>query len=162
MYLKRFVYDRLLDWKNEGGHSTLEVGGARQVGKTYLIQKFADENYKHKIYINLFELSGKQFMECYKQATDWTPGTKRREHPLHDAFQLYEPDFIDSDDTVIIIDEIQESSEIYNRIRSSPDSLKPISSLQVVILEEFMIRSFAIPAVMSPNSPSIRFLLRSF
>ena len=42
MYLKRFVYDRLLDWKNEGGHSTLEVGGARQVGKTYLIQKFAD------------------------------------------------------------------------------------------------------------------------
>lgn len=63
MYLKRFVYDRLLDWKNEGGHSTLEVGGARQVGKTYLIQKFADENYKHKIYINLFELSGKQFME---------------------------------------------------------------------------------------------------
>ena len=99
MYLMRFVYDRLLDWKNEGGHSTLEVGGARQVGKTYLIQKFADENYKHKIYINLFELSGKQFMECYKQATNWTPGTKRREHPLHDAFQLYEPDFIDSDDT---------------------------------------------------------------
>ena len=45
MYLMRFVYDRLLDWKNEGGHSTLEVGGARQVGKTYLIQKFADENY---------------------------------------------------------------------------------------------------------------------
>ena len=78
MYLMRFVYDRLLDWKNEGGHSTLEVGGARQVGKTYLIQKFADENYKHKIYINLFELSGKQFMECYKQATNWTPGTKRR------------------------------------------------------------------------------------
>ena len=72
MYLKRFVYDRLLDWKNEGGHSTLEVGGARQVGKTYLIQKFADENYKHKIYINLFELSGRQFMECYKQATAWT------------------------------------------------------------------------------------------
>lgn len=27
MYLMRFVYDRLLDWKNEGGHSTLEVGG---------------------------------------------------------------------------------------------------------------------------------------
>ena len=84
MYLMRFVYDRLLDWKNEGGHSTLEVGGARQVGKTYLIQKFADENYKHKIYINLFELSGKQFMECYKQATNWTPGTKRRRPlPLH-------------------------------------------------------------------------------
>ncbi len=162
MYLKRFVYDRLLDWKNEGGHSTLEVGGARQVGKTYLIQKFADENYKHKIYINLFELSGKQFMECYKQATDWTPGTKRREHPLHDAFQLYEPDFIDSEDTVIIIDEIQESSEIYNRIRSLHVTLKPISSSQEATLDGFMIQNSVIPAAMSPNSPSIRFLLRSF
>ena len=60
MYLKRFVYDRLLDWKNEGGHSTLEVGGARQVGKTSLIQKFADENYKHKIYINLWNVINRQ------------------------------------------------------------------------------------------------------
>lgn len=33
MYLKRFVYDRLLDWKNEGGHSTLEVGGAVRLEK---------------------------------------------------------------------------------------------------------------------------------
>ena len=39
MYLKRFVYDRLLDWKNEGGHSTLEVGGARQVGNRNSLTK---------------------------------------------------------------------------------------------------------------------------
>ena len=86
MYLKRKVYDQLLDWKNDTVHSTLEVNGARQVGKTYIINKFADENFRHKIYINLFDLSGKQFMECYKKATDWTPGTKRPEQPLHDAF----------------------------------------------------------------------------
>ena len=71
MYLKRKVYDQLLDWKNDTVHSTLEVNGARQVGKTYIINKFADENFRHKIYINLFDLSGKQFMECYKKATDW-------------------------------------------------------------------------------------------
>lgn len=117
MYLKRKVYDQLLDWKNDTIHSTLEVNGARQVGKTYIINKFADENFKHKIYINLFDLSGKQFMECYQKATDWTPGTKRPEQPLHDAFRLFDLDFTDSEDTVIIIDEIQESSEIYNRIR---------------------------------------------
>ena len=77
MYLKRKVYDQLLDWKNDTVHSTLEVNGARQVGKTYIINKFADENFRHKIYINLFDLSGKQFMECYKKATDWTPGNDR-------------------------------------------------------------------------------------
>ena len=117
MDLKRFAYDQLLEWKNQDSHSTLHIVGTRQVGKTYLSNKFADENYKHKIYINLFELSGKQFLECYKQVTDWKPGTRRPEHPLHDAFRLYDPDFIDSEDTVIIIDEIQESSEIFNRIR---------------------------------------------
>ena len=157
MYLKRFVYDRLLDWKNEGGHSTLEVGGARQVGKTYLIQKFADENYKHKIYINLFELSGKQFMECYKQATDWTPRTKRREPSSYMSRTLLIPMIPSS-----LLMKFRNHRKFITASGSSPDSLKPISSLQVVILEEFMIRSFAIPAAMSPNSPSIRFLLRSF
>lgn len=93
--------------ENEQNRSSLEVNGARQVGKTYIINKFVDEHFKHKIYINFFEQSGKQFLECYKQATSWIPGTKRPEHPLHDALRLFEPDFIDSDDTVIIIDEIQ-------------------------------------------------------
>lgn len=117
MYLKRKVYDQLLEWKNDSGHSTLEVNGARQVGKTYIINKFADENFKHKIYINLFDLSGKEFMECYKKATEWTPGMPRTEHALQEAFRLFYPSFEDSEDTVIIIDEIQESAEIYNRIR---------------------------------------------
>lgn len=117
MYLKRKIYDRLMEWKNDKSHSTLEVNGARQTGKTYIINKFADENFKHKIYINLFDLSGKQFMECYQKATEWVPGSRRPEFPLHEAVRLYEPSFQDCGDTVIIIDEIQESSEIYNRIR---------------------------------------------
>lgn len=117
MYLKRKVYDQLVNWKESTVHSTLEINGARQVGKTYLVNKFANEHFSHVIYINLFELSGKQFMECYQQAKDWKPGTKRPEHPLQDAFRLYEPSFSDTEDTVIIIDEIQESAEIYNRIR---------------------------------------------
>ena len=117
MYLKRTVYEQLLEWKNDNSHSTLEVSGARQVGKTYIINKFADENFRKKIYINLFEESGQQFMQCYQQATAWEPGTKRPEHPLHDVFALYDVDFEDTEDTVIIIDEIQESAKVYNRIR---------------------------------------------
>lgn len=117
MYLKRQMYSKLMEWKELNNPSTLEVNGARQVGKTYIINKFADENFRHKIYINLFELSGKQFLECYHQAMEWTPGTKRPENPLHDAFCLYDVEFEDTEDTIIIIDEIQESAEIYNRIR---------------------------------------------
>lgn len=117
MYLKRTVYDQLLDWKNNPIRSTLEINGSRQVGKTYIINKFADENYKHKIYINLFDHSGKDFLKCYKQTSEWIPGTPRPEHPLHDAFQLFDASFEDNDDTVIIFDEIQESAELFNCIR---------------------------------------------
>ena len=118
MYIKREVYRKLIQWKNSKRHTTLEVYGARQVGKTYIINKFADENFRHKIYINLFELSGSQFMACYKKAVDWQPGQGARpKAPLHDALKMYDEDFSDTEDTVVIIDEIQESAEIYNRIR---------------------------------------------
>ena len=38
MYLKRKVYDQLLDWKNDTVHSTLEVNGARQGRKNIYYQ----------------------------------------------------------------------------------------------------------------------------
>lgn len=118
MYIKRQVYDKLIQWKNDGSRTTLEVNGARQVGKTYIIDKFANENFKHVIYINLFELSGEQFVACYRKTMDWQPGQGVRPlSPLHDAFKLFDEDFSDDEDTVVIIDEIQESAEIYNRIR---------------------------------------------
>ena len=50
MDIKRHVYQTLLKWKNDNCHTTLEVNGARQVGKTYIINKFADENFSHKVY----------------------------------------------------------------------------------------------------------------
>ncbi len=47
--LERKASSKLLAWKNKPNHSTLEVSGARQVGKTYLVNKFADREYKRKI-----------------------------------------------------------------------------------------------------------------
>lgn len=65
-YLKRQVYDDLLAWKKQEDRATLEVSGARQVGKTYIVNKFADEQYANKIYINLLEFSGELFLEHYE------------------------------------------------------------------------------------------------
>lgn len=49
---------------------------------------------------------------------DWQPGEPRVEEPLRMALELYEPSFVDDKDTIIIIDEIQESAEVYNQIRT--------------------------------------------
>lgn len=46
------------------------------------------------------------------------------ENPVYELIKRYRPDFVDSDDTVIIIDEIQESAAIYNRIREFTHLLK--------------------------------------
>ena len=52
--MKRKVYDDLLNWKNDGIRKPLMVFGARQVGKTYIINEFCTNEFKNYIYINLF------------------------------------------------------------------------------------------------------------
>ncbi len=116
-YLERKAYGRLKAWKESVHHSTLEISGARQVGKTYLVNKFADEEYRQKIYINLLEFSGELFLEKYHELRRQISGGLVCENPVHELIRRYCPEFEDSKDTVVIIDEIQESAEIYNRIR---------------------------------------------
>ena len=119
MELGRMIYRDLLAWKTEKTGRVLELQGARQVGKTYILKKFAKENFEHFHYINMAEESGKDFLDCLEQAASWTPGTPRPEYQiLKEAFRLYNQDFADGEDTVIVIDEIQESSRVYNQIRT--------------------------------------------
>ena len=52
--MRRKITDKLLEWKNkERDRMPLLVYGARQVGKTYIISKFGEENYKNVAYVNL-------------------------------------------------------------------------------------------------------------
>lgn len=123
-YLERQVYDQLVAWKNQANHSTLEISGARQVGKTFLVNKFADEQYKKKIYVNLLDFSGELFLEKYKGLREEIRNGAVCPNPVYELIKRYSPDFEDSSDTVVIIDEIQESSDIYNRIREFTRNLK--------------------------------------
>ncbi len=123
-YLERRAYSRLKTWKEDSRHSTLEISGARQVGKTYLVNKFADEQYQQKIYINLLELSGELFMGKYHELIQQMRDGLAYENPVHELIKRFRPDFDDSRETIVIIDEIQESAEIYNRIREFTRELK--------------------------------------
>ncbi len=51
--LKRKAYDLLLDWKNKSnGKSAILIDGARRVGKSFLCQQFAKNEYKTSIIID--------------------------------------------------------------------------------------------------------------
>lgn len=118
MEFKRDIYRRLLEWKKDNTGKVLEISGARQVGKTYILKKFANENFTDVIYINMAEISGARFLRCMDQAENWTPGMPMPENTVRDAVRLYYSEFQDNKDTVILIDEIQESSQVYNLIRT--------------------------------------------
>lgn len=53
--LERKITSDLLEWKNNPDKMCLVIKGARQVGKTYIIDKFARENYEYYTYINFDE-----------------------------------------------------------------------------------------------------------
>ena len=124
IYLERRAYCQMQEWKRKSNHSTLEVSGARQVGKTYLVNKFADEEYQKKVYINLLDLSGEVFLELYHELYREMREGKEFKNPVGELLKRYRSDFVDSEDTVVIIDEIQESAEVYNRIREFTRNLK--------------------------------------
>jgi len=42
----------LIEWKNSINRMPLVLHGARQVGKTFVVKKFAKEQYKHFVYLN--------------------------------------------------------------------------------------------------------------
>ena len=51
--MKRKIYDKLLEWKNTSkGDVALLIDGARRVGKSYIAEEFAKENYRSYILVD--------------------------------------------------------------------------------------------------------------
>ena len=51
--MKRKIYDELVKWKNKPGRMPLIVNGARQVGKSYILQEFGRRQFDNCIIVNL-------------------------------------------------------------------------------------------------------------
>lgn len=51
--LKRKIYDELLEWKQKSnGKTAVMIDGARRVGKSFIVEKFAREEYKSHVIID--------------------------------------------------------------------------------------------------------------
>lgn len=52
--MRRKIEDRLLEWKNrKDNRKPLLINGARQVGKTYALMQFGEQQYENVVYVNL-------------------------------------------------------------------------------------------------------------
>lgn len=95
--LRRKIYDSLMEWKSKKGHKCLLVKGQRQVGKTFIIKRFGDDNYRTVVYSDLSMDDGMR--EAFKGDTldDIINRIK-----LHRGIES-----IDIPNTLFILDEIQ-------------------------------------------------------
>ena len=97
--LKRKIFNDLLTWKMKKDKMCLLIEGARQVGKTYIIDVFCKENYQNYIYINFFE------KPAYK---DIFNGNLDIDSICKQLNLLFPNINIDQSNTVLVLDEIQE------------------------------------------------------
>lgn len=95
--MKRNTYKELIAWKNNYKRKPLLLQGARQVGKTYLINEFGKNEYAHFIYLNF---------EQNPELTDLFQHELKPEKIITDI-GLYLGQQITSENTLIFFDEIQ-------------------------------------------------------
>ena len=53
--LRRKIENTLREWKDSPNHLPLVIMGIRQCGKTFIVRKFAEENYKYVYYMNFIK-----------------------------------------------------------------------------------------------------------
>lgn len=113
--MKRKIYKDLVDWKDRGMKKALMVIGARQVGKTYIIEEFSKNEFENYVSINL--LDHPEITELYKQ------NISSEEKYIRLCANLnINPNL---ENTIIFFDEIQESEELISALKWYCESEKP-------------------------------------
>jgi hypothetical protein len=107
---KRDIQKQLKAWKNNTSHKVLQLEGSRQIGKTTELRKFAYSNYEYIIFVDMSN-------DIYKFIDVVNNGCTPLEIEKY-CRRAYLPTFINNKNTILIIDEIQNNSTVYNSIRT--------------------------------------------
>lgn len=107
MDIKRDILTQFLKWKESDNRKPLIIRGARQIGKSWAMRKFGEQNYRHVAFFN-FDNSPELCAEFER-----TKDPKR----IIDILGLYTDVPIIPYDTLIIFDEIQECNKALNALK---------------------------------------------
>lgn len=108
MYLQRKIDVYLKEWKQDEHRRPLIVKGARQIGKTESIRKFAEENYKHVVEINFVE------EPKYKMITSDGYGVQNM---IKNISRLDPDKHFEPGSTLLFFDELQDFPEITTALK---------------------------------------------
>ena len=105
--MKRFIFDELLKWKESKYRKPLILKGARQIGKTYILKKFGEENYEGVAYFNF---------DHDEDLRNIFVNTKSPKRILEQLSFIYGKAIL-PEKTLIIFDEIQECPNALNSLK---------------------------------------------
>ena len=105
--MERFLMEDLYQWKNRADRKPLILRGARQVGKTWLMKEFGRQAFRDVVYINF---------EREKRLHDFLAESIEPRRILF-ALQMIAGQTIDPENTLIILDEIQEEPRMLSSLK---------------------------------------------
>lgn len=105
--MKRFILNELIKWKESKYRKPLIVKGKRQIGKTYILKQFGEENYEGVAYFNF-----DRDKDLYNLFND----TKNPKRILEQLAFIYGKAILPGK-TLIIFDEIQECPNALNSLK---------------------------------------------
>ena len=112
MYRK--IEEELKKWKNDYKMPLMLVG-ARQTGKTYILEEFCKDNCNNYVYINLDK--EENIAEVFEKTID--PNT------IIEKIEIIKNVVINPDDTILFLDEIQVSERAITSLKYFCESEKP-------------------------------------
>ena len=109
--MKRKIYDKLLQWKNEkDGTTALMIEGARRIGKSYIAERFAENEYESYILID--------FSKAPARVRGWFDEYLEDIDTLLQNIQLHYKKRLTPRKSLIIFDEVQKCPRAREAIKA--------------------------------------------
>lgn len=105
--MERFAIEKLIAWKNSADRKPMVLRGARQVGKTWLMQEFGRRCYRNTVYFNFDE------EDALKSVFESNKNPAR----IIELLSMISGEKILPGDTLVLFDEVQECPEALNSLK---------------------------------------------
>lgn len=132
MKIERHISNKLKEWKSSNNRKPLILRGARQVGKTTLVKHFS-KTFRHAILLNLEKASDVRFFNDYDSV-----------QTIKDALFFEYNITNNTEDTLLFIDEIQESPKAIQQLRYFYEEIPQIHIIAAGSLLEFSIKTIKV------------------
>lgn len=128
--MRRDIEKELILWKTQKEKYPLVIRGARQVGKSYLVETFGRTHFQNSVVVNLeFQ---PQLKDCFKSLDP---------SEIVNKLQLLLGAQIKEDNTLLFLDEIQECPQAIMSLRYFKEKMPKLSVIAAGSLLEFAMRS---------------------